>query len=145
MMRDELFIEDMSMRQTREKMDEAFRAAMQRAIDAGEENTPTAVSKGRALKIRRSCSLSLLGPATENNGRGSSRDLPGRRQGSDTAYRQPGRLQGLALPFPQTEAFCVHPGRYPRPAARKVPAAAEASWSRTIRTVSCPHASFPKR
>ena len=45
MMRDELFIEEMSMRQTREKMDEAFRAAMQRAIDAGEENTPTAVSK----------------------------------------------------------------------------------------------------
>ena len=45
MMRDELFTEEMSMRQTREKMDEAFRAAMQRAIDAGEENTPTAVSK----------------------------------------------------------------------------------------------------
>jgi hypothetical protein len=35
----------MSLRETQEKMDEAFRAAMQRAIDAGEENTPTAVSK----------------------------------------------------------------------------------------------------
>jgi hypothetical protein len=44
-MRDELFVEEMSLRETQEKMDEAFRAAMQRAIDAGEENTPTAVSK----------------------------------------------------------------------------------------------------
>jgi hypothetical protein len=50
MMRDELFTEEMSMRQTREKMDEAFRAAMQRAIDAGEENTPTAVSKKPGTK-----------------------------------------------------------------------------------------------
>jgi hypothetical protein len=50
MMRDELFTEEMSMRQTREKMDEAFRAAMQRAIDAGKENTPTAVSKKPGTK-----------------------------------------------------------------------------------------------
>jgi hypothetical protein len=50
MMRDELFIEEMSLRLTQEKMDEAFRAAMQRAIDAGEENTPTVVSKKPSTK-----------------------------------------------------------------------------------------------
>jgi hypothetical protein len=49
-MRDELFIEEMSLRLTQEKMDEAFRAAMQRAIDAGEENTPTVVSKKPSTK-----------------------------------------------------------------------------------------------
>ena len=41
----ELLIEELSARATQEKMDEAFRAAMQRAIDAGEENAPAAVSK----------------------------------------------------------------------------------------------------
>ena len=41
----ELLIEELSMRATQEKMDEAFRAAMQRAIDAGEEKTLTGVSK----------------------------------------------------------------------------------------------------
>ena len=50
MMRDELFIEEMSLRLTQEKMDEAFRAAMQRAIDAGEENTATVVSKKPSTK-----------------------------------------------------------------------------------------------
>jgi hypothetical protein len=44
-MMNELLIEELSMRATQEKMDEAFRAAMQRAIDAGAEYTPTAVSK----------------------------------------------------------------------------------------------------
>lgn len=44
-MMDELLIEELSVRAIQEKMDEAFRAAMQRAINAGEENTPTAVSK----------------------------------------------------------------------------------------------------
>jgi hypothetical protein len=33
------------MRITQEKMDDAFCTAMQRAIDAGEEKTPTAVSE----------------------------------------------------------------------------------------------------
>ena len=44
-MMDELAIEELSVRAIQEKMDEAFRAAMQRAINAGEENTPTVVSK----------------------------------------------------------------------------------------------------
>jgi hypothetical protein len=42
---EELHLEELSLRMTQEKMDDAFRAAMQRAIDAGEENTPTVVSK----------------------------------------------------------------------------------------------------
>jgi hypothetical protein len=42
---DELVIEEMSIRATQEKMDGAFRAAMQRAINAGEENVATVVSK----------------------------------------------------------------------------------------------------
>jgi hypothetical protein len=37
-MMDELVIEEMSIRAVQEKMDEAFRAAMQRAINAGEEH-----------------------------------------------------------------------------------------------------------
>jgi hypothetical protein len=41
-MREEWFIKE---RESRERMDEAFCAAMQRAIDAGEENAPTVVSK----------------------------------------------------------------------------------------------------
>jgi hypothetical protein len=52
-MMNELLIEELSVRATQEKMDEAFRAAMQRAINTGAENTPTAVSKSRALEIRR--------------------------------------------------------------------------------------------
>jgi hypothetical protein len=42
---DEIHLEELSLRITQEKMDNAFRAAMQRAIDAGEEKTPTVVSK----------------------------------------------------------------------------------------------------
>jgi hypothetical protein len=42
---DELHLDELSLRITAEKMDEAFRMAMQRAIDAGEERTPTVVSK----------------------------------------------------------------------------------------------------
>jgi hypothetical protein len=41
---EELHLEELSLRMTQEKMDDAFRAAMQRAIDAGEENTATTVS-----------------------------------------------------------------------------------------------------
>jgi hypothetical protein len=44
-MMNKLLIEELSVRATQEKMDEAFRAAMQRAINTGAENTPTAVSK----------------------------------------------------------------------------------------------------
>ena len=46
-MMDELFIEEIrgGMRRLQEKMDEAFRAAMQKAINAGEETTPTVVSE----------------------------------------------------------------------------------------------------
>ena len=42
---DEFRFDELSLRITQEKMDEAFRIAMQRAIDAGEETTPTVVSK----------------------------------------------------------------------------------------------------
>ena len=42
---DELHLEELSVRVMQEKMDDAFRAAMQNAIDAGEEKTPTVVSK----------------------------------------------------------------------------------------------------
>jgi hypothetical protein len=44
-MMDELAIEEMSIRAVLEKMDDAFRAAMQRAINAGEEHAATVVSK----------------------------------------------------------------------------------------------------
>jgi hypothetical protein len=44
-MMDELVIEEMSIRAVQEKMDEAFRVAMQRAIKAGEEHAATVVSK----------------------------------------------------------------------------------------------------
>jgi hypothetical protein len=42
---EELLIEERAVRRLQEKMDDAFRAAMQRAINAGEETTPTEVSK----------------------------------------------------------------------------------------------------
>jgi hypothetical protein len=42
---DELHLDELSSRIAQEKMDEAFRIAMQRAIDAGEETTPILVSK----------------------------------------------------------------------------------------------------
>jgi hypothetical protein len=42
---DELHLDELSLRIAQEKMDEAFRIAMQRAIEAGEETTPTVVSK----------------------------------------------------------------------------------------------------
>ncbi len=45
MTRDELIIEEMCIRATQEKMDDAFRDAMQRAIRAGQEFVPTVVSK----------------------------------------------------------------------------------------------------
>jgi hypothetical protein len=44
-MMDELQLEELSIRRMQEKMDEAFCDAMQRAIDAGNENTPVAISK----------------------------------------------------------------------------------------------------
>jgi len=44
-MMEELHLEELSLRMTQEKMDDAFRTAMQRAIDAGQEKTPTVVSK----------------------------------------------------------------------------------------------------
>jgi hypothetical protein len=44
-MMDELLIEERAVRRLHEKMDDAFPAAMQRAINAGEETTPTVVSK----------------------------------------------------------------------------------------------------
>ena len=51
---EELHLEELSLRMTQKKMDDAFRTAMQRAIDAGEENTPTVVSKrSPAPEIRR--------------------------------------------------------------------------------------------
>ena len=54
-MRDELFIEEMSLRRTQEKMDDAFRAALQRAIDAGEESAPTVASKKPGTKKSEDC------------------------------------------------------------------------------------------
>ena len=53
-MMDELAIEEMSIRAVQEKMDEAFRAAMQRAINAGEEHAATLVSKKQVLGTRKS-------------------------------------------------------------------------------------------
>ena len=44
-MMDELVIEELAVRAIQEKMDDAFRAAMHRAINAGEEVTQTVVSK----------------------------------------------------------------------------------------------------
>lgn len=44
-MMDGVEIEEMSLRAVQEKMDEAFRAAMQRAISVGEERASTVVSK----------------------------------------------------------------------------------------------------
>jgi len=47
---DELVLEEKSLRAMQQKMDNAFCAAMQRAINAGEENTPTDVSKKPGTK-----------------------------------------------------------------------------------------------
>jgi len=44
MMRDEIAIEGMSLRAAQEKMDEAFRAAMLKAIDAKAESAPSTVA-----------------------------------------------------------------------------------------------------
>ena len=44
MPRDELVIEDMSIRRSHEKMDDAFREVMRRAIETGTEFVPTVVS-----------------------------------------------------------------------------------------------------
>jgi hypothetical protein len=44
-MMDELQLEERSIRRNQEKMDEAFCAAMQGAINAGIEHTPTVVSR----------------------------------------------------------------------------------------------------
>jgi hypothetical protein len=52
-MMDELLIEELALRRLHEKMDDAFRAAMQKAINAGEETTPTGYRKSRALEFRR--------------------------------------------------------------------------------------------
>ena len=46
----ELAIEEVSVRAIHQKMDEAFKAALQRAINAGEENGPTVVSKKPGTK-----------------------------------------------------------------------------------------------
>jgi hypothetical protein len=43
--RDELVVEELAVCAIQEKMDDALRAAMQRAINAGEEVTQTVVSK----------------------------------------------------------------------------------------------------
>jgi hypothetical protein len=50
-MMDEVLIEELAVRRPHEKMDDAFRAAMQRAINAGEETTPTVVSKKPGTRI----------------------------------------------------------------------------------------------
>jgi hypothetical protein len=44
-MRDELVIEEAAIRASLEKMDDAFRAAMMKAIKAGAESVPTIVRK----------------------------------------------------------------------------------------------------
>jgi hypothetical protein len=49
-MRDELVIEEMATRAIQERVDEAFRTAMRRAIDTGKEITPTVVSKKPGTK-----------------------------------------------------------------------------------------------
>jgi hypothetical protein len=42
---DEIHLEELSVRMMQEKMDDAFCRAMQKAIKAGKEHTPTVVSK----------------------------------------------------------------------------------------------------
>jgi hypothetical protein len=42
---DELLAEERAVRRLQEKMDDAFRAALQKAINAGDENALTVVSK----------------------------------------------------------------------------------------------------
>ena len=49
---DELHLEELSLRMTQEKMDDAFCAAMQRAIDAGAENTPPSSRRSLAEKSK---------------------------------------------------------------------------------------------
>ena len=44
-MMNDLVIEEMSIRAVQERVDEAFRAAMQRAINAGAEHAATVISK----------------------------------------------------------------------------------------------------
>ena len=49
-MRDETVIEELAVRAIQERMDEAFRTAMQRTVEAGHENAPTVVSKKPGTK-----------------------------------------------------------------------------------------------
>jgi hypothetical protein len=49
-MRDEMVIEELAVRAIQERMDEAFRGAMQRAVEAGQEHAPTVVSKKPGTK-----------------------------------------------------------------------------------------------
>ena len=49
-MRDEVMVEEVRMRATQEKMDEAFRDAMHKAIRAGQESVPTVVSTGPSTR-----------------------------------------------------------------------------------------------
>jgi hypothetical protein len=49
-MTDEIAIEELSLRSVQQKMDDAFRAAMEKAISMGEENTPKVVSKKPGTK-----------------------------------------------------------------------------------------------
>ena len=71
---DELHLEELSLRMTQEKMDDAFCAAMQRAIDAGAENTPTVVSKKpgtrnpKSVIGRRLSNVSVLRRAQHDTG-----------------------------------------------------------------------------
>jgi hypothetical protein len=51
---DELHFDELSVRITQEKMDNAFCIAMQRAIDAGEEQKPTVVSKRSSIRSPKS-------------------------------------------------------------------------------------------
>jgi hypothetical protein len=53
MMRDELIIEEMSTRATQEKMDNAFREAVHRAIRAGHEFVPTVALKHLVIDDRK--------------------------------------------------------------------------------------------
>jgi hypothetical protein len=49
-MRDEMVNEELAVRAIQERMDEAFRGAMQRAVEAGQEHAPTVVSKKPGTK-----------------------------------------------------------------------------------------------
>ena len=71
-MMDELVIEEMSIRAVQEKMDEAFRAAMQRAINAGDEHAATVVSKKPGYSKPEDCIVLIVAathdPFTKRNG-----------------------------------------------------------------------------